>query len=1125
MNLLKVLPGANFPQIESLPTRADNEAPLQNVLSISTAGKNRYLLHFNSHHSLIQWTAGIRLAMFEHATLQEAYTGALIAGKGKTLNNIGVILERARFPTADWARVRFGAGTPWRRCWCVITPPDEKEVQKLQKQLLKKKSAYDRASPPVLKGDIKFYDTKKTKKVRPIATITDAYSAFAIYPQSKPLIDASTLVKLEGSITIHSNPPTTTEGFVFVMPEAHAAVTGFEILLRWLFPAFDTFALYGRPTRLIAETTDSRSLMFAMPKHRRYGYLEILDVSNLILEQGSSTWRESEWRKRMKEMTGKRMAAIENGSRRDSRYGSRRSARNSFGPSRSRVQFDDGASVRSSPSVTWSQPPQVDGQSSGIPRTDSAPPGSSAFAASRNQPHLMHQHHRSVSETDGLDRMNDQNPVLYDGKFEQGPPPPPHVRGISPTKDHRYHNELAYTPERVDSEDEQVARSTPVRELQELQAPSTPEPVAAPPAFLHAPGTLPISKPHGSPELRRANSRMSSATLSQLAGASGVVATYQTSEDQRHQNVGQPSEDRDQRGVMSSDAKTKELPLTTAPREGLATGSNRRFSFEKSSPSQPIDFDSHTQHSQPLPALPFNSSNLDTSQAGTPGSNSNIFYDASSHSHPQQQPFLGHSSHPSNDSTFSTSSQPPRAPNRQSILRKPLPGPDTSLERPGPVSRTSGALNQGHPVMDQEAYNMIRQSTHQRSTQHRDTERSNTGITSIYDDDNSSTVSPDYASTRRSLDTRPSVEKPRAGVMRTVGNGDNNESNQRPTSLVPNFDFGPTLNYAASPKALPTQNQGRQSPGPGLNTFPVDHSARQHSPMTQVDSRGHSRPSSRNAITPENIHIRNESGSSRTLAWQPGMGGGNISPGGQVITAEQFVQQRASVARPMYSHQRQGSSGNIMRGATPPLRNRDSDFYTNHSRNNSTDMLQRPGSRGANVALAPAGSGDIATKLSAREQEHVARVTGQPLIKMAHNRKDSQGAGLVGAIQQREVEKQQMKQGINSQAVQNAISQRQQQQQGSSYRKPSPGALPSQMQYAVNQYPPRNQPPQQTWSSPQANAYWSASPTSAVPNTRQSPSQGPPRQQYPFPPQQGQQGYYQNAQGSRSNPGFHGHGN
>jgi CCR4-NOT transcriptional complex subunit CAF120 len=103
--------------------------------------------------------------MYEHATLQEAYTGALIAGKGKALNNIASIMERARLPSADWARVRFGAGTPWRRCWCVITPPDEKEVQKLQKQLNKKRSAYDRSKPPVLKGDIRRNAVNKTQTI------------------------------------------------------------------------------------------------------------------------------------------------------------------------------------------------------------------------------------------------------------------------------------------------------------------------------------------------------------------------------------------------------------------------------------------------------------------------------------------------------------------------------------------------------------------------------------------------------------------------------------------------------------------------------------------------------------------------------------------------------------------------------------------------------------------------------------------------------------------------------------------------------------------------------------------------------------------------------------------------
>jgi CCR4-NOT transcriptional complex subunit CAF120 len=281
---------------------------LQNVLSVSTAANNRYLFHFNSLNSLTQWTAGIRLAMFENSSLLESYTGSLIAGKGKTLNSIRQILERTRWKHEDWARVRFGAGTPWRRCWCVITPPDEKEFQKLQKSA-KKNSVYER-SAPVLKGDVKFYENNKIKKkTRPMATIRDAYAAYAIFPQSKPLIDQSTLVKIEGTVTIHSSPESTTEGFVFIMPEVHPAVSGFETMLKFLFPVFDTFGLYGRPQRLVADSLDPRSLMFALPTDRRYGYLDLLDVAGLIHSDGSQSWSERQWRKQLKDLTLKRMTA------------------------------------------------------------------------------------------------------------------------------------------------------------------------------------------------------------------------------------------------------------------------------------------------------------------------------------------------------------------------------------------------------------------------------------------------------------------------------------------------------------------------------------------------------------------------------------------------------------------------------------------------------------------------------------------------------------------------------------------------------------------------------------------------------------------------------------------------
>ncbi|CZR50909.1 related to CAF120 CCR4 Associated Factor 120 kDa [Phialocephala subalpina] len=1150
------LTDASIKMITSLPTRSDSEAPLQNVLSISTAGKNRYLLHFNSHHSLIQWTAGIRLAMFEHATLQEAYTGALIAGKGKALNNINIIMDRAKMPTADWARVRFGAGTPWRRCWCVITPPDEKEVQKLQKQMNKKKSAYDRSRPPMLKGDIKFYDSKKTKKMKPIATISDAYSAFAIYPQSKPLIDASTLVKVEGSIVIHSNPPTTSEGFVFVMPEVHPAVTGFEMMLRWLFPVFDTFGLYGRPGRLVADIQDPRSLMFAMPKHRRYGYLEILDVSGLILEQGSENWKEGEWRKRMKELTGKRMTAIESGSQRNSRYSSRRSTRNSFGPSRSRVQFDDGASVRSSPSITWGN--NQDPSAAGLPRTDSAPAAAVMFTPPRGQP-MTHQ--RSVSETHGLDRYQ-QNPGGYDGAYEVAPPPPPHVIGVASSL--RYRSDMPSTPERLSSEDEQVARGTPVRELQDLQKVTSPEPVAAPPAFAHGPGSMPISKPYHSPELRRANSRMSSTTLDQLAGAGGVAGSgyhtvgddFRAGEDQGRHDRSQYSEESGQRGVLS-DANTNEYSANDRLNQGLVAESKQRFSFEQPSPISPPTTD-HTNYSQPPPQYSYDSSHNLPSRSqvdiSPPASAQGQPLNSRTYEPPQvyasqeiKSPPSRHGHQSSAGSSHSIASQPRLQTNPSVVARKPVPARHQAIETPTSAETASSTGSFRRHVMDEPAFDMIGNGDRGLTPlPDAPLHRQSSGVSSIYED-SASTTSPDYASTRRSMDTQKSVEKPRAGVMKTVGQLEKTTSNEsRGTGSSFNIDFGPTLNLASdrpirSPSPGPAQGLARgPSPGPGIPSYPADRAPRQQSPARGLDNAINS--PSRNIVTPENAHYRNNSSESRTVAWQPGMAmNQNV---GQAITPEQFVQQRATMATatPMYAHQRQ-QSGNTLRAntPTPPLpRNRSSDFVAQqgHSRNNSADLLQRPSSRGASVALGPSGSGDIASTLSAREQEHIARVTGQPLINMAQNaQRQAPGAGLVGAIEARQKEKEQMKQGINSQAVQQAITQRQQQaiaqqQQQALYQQQYADQM-TQAQYGTMGQYPQNFAAQaqrrQSWVSPAANVYaqgggFSAPSTvwTTSPDGRQSPSQFPPRQQQYFPPQQGQP---QQGQGQgRGNAGFHGHG-
>lgn len=502
---------------------------LQNVLSISTAANNRYLLHFNSLHSLTQWTAGIRLAMFEHATLQEAYTGSILAGKGKLLNGIRTIMERSRFPLEDWCRVRFGAGTPWRRCWCVISPPDEKEFAKAQKNL-KKKSAYDQ-SMPVIKGDIKFFESRKvTKKSRPIATITDAYSAYAIYPQSKPLIDQSTLVKVEGIITIHSVPETTTEGFVFVMPEVHPAITGFEMMLRWLIPTFDTFALYGRPSRLIADVLDTRSLMFAMPTAKRYGYLELIDVGSLIHTEGSERWSEREWRKQLKNLTSKRITSGDTANRSNTELGSRRhgsrsslnlpstKSRSSFNlpSSRSGIRFGDEPSGRSAPGSRNGSPGQ-NGAFQPPPRIDSAP-ATSPFASP---------HKRAASDKVQRSKLSFES----DRSVEM--PPAPHRHGVPTMTNYSDYRQPPQNAAHANPTD--YARVSPEPGSQSFQNGYTQgpriedysshtnkapvRPVQMPPTMNHRGGERPPVRPNAMPDMRRANSAIDAATLTQLAEA------------------------------------------------------------------------------------------------------------------------------------------------------------------------------------------------------------------------------------------------------------------------------------------------------------------------------------------------------------------------------------------------------------------------------------------------------------------------------------------------------------------------------------------------------------------------------------------------------------------------------
>ncbi|KAK3044136.1 hypothetical protein LTS18_002082, partial [Coniosporium uncinatum] len=204
------------------------------------------------------------------------------------------------------------------------------------------------------------------------------------------------------------------------MPEVHPAVSGFEMMLRFLFPVWDVFALYGRPNRLIADVLDSRGLMFALPKDRRYGYLEILDVAGLIHTPGSQGWSEHQWRNEMKKLTSSRMnSAPMEGRRSSSRATPRRniSSRSSLPGSRNGVQFNEVGEIRSNPG-TRDVSPTPAGTFEPPKRTDSAPPTAQA-----------HGHRRAASDATGFSRTPVQDSPLR-AEYDAPPVVPPHRHNV-----------------------------------------------------------------------------------------------------------------------------------------------------------------------------------------------------------------------------------------------------------------------------------------------------------------------------------------------------------------------------------------------------------------------------------------------------------------------------------------------------------------------------------------------------------------------------------------------------------------------------------------------------------------------------------------------------------------------
>ena len=268
----------------------------ENVLIISTTLKNRYFLKFSDRESYHEWTAAIRLSLYENVSLQEAYTGAFLSSRGSRLGDIKNIMSpENKFTYSEWVNVRFAPGMPWKRCYAVIS---QSTVKKKSKWNNKKNNKDDTNSiiNNIDSGTIKFYENdKKISKKNSMATVTEATALYTVYPSSPLLIDNSTIIKLDGTISFDSSTDSVRNGSIFIMAEKHSGVPSYDTIIRFLIPAMNAFNLYGRPKQLIANRNDPMSLMFALPTLPSIYYLEVKDIIKIINSNDTSHWNNNDW--------------------------------------------------------------------------------------------------------------------------------------------------------------------------------------------------------------------------------------------------------------------------------------------------------------------------------------------------------------------------------------------------------------------------------------------------------------------------------------------------------------------------------------------------------------------------------------------------------------------------------------------------------------------------------------------------------------------------------------------------------------------------------------------------------------------------------------------------------------
>ncbi|KAH9813558.1 hypothetical protein DFH28DRAFT_929582 [Melampsora americana] len=269
----------SLPESNSTKSAQDLKAPTPFIFFLNNAGRNKFVFSCSDPRTLLSWVTAIRLAAWERSRLSEIYTGTLLATRPEA--------SQPKEKSEGWLMVRLPGDTEWTRVWCTIIGGDSTgtassgSMSHKDGKRPKRNSIFglggfggnrlSSISPqPGLSPDndheplLIFSPKKGAKKV--LGTMSAVPFIAAMYPESKALIDSSTMFKIEGKFHAHGPDgrpidQAGVEGFVLATPGEGTVAD----MLGWLLSIMDAFALYGRPAALNYDLKEPSSFYFGYP--------------------------------------------------------------------------------------------------------------------------------------------------------------------------------------------------------------------------------------------------------------------------------------------------------------------------------------------------------------------------------------------------------------------------------------------------------------------------------------------------------------------------------------------------------------------------------------------------------------------------------------------------------------------------------------------------------------------------------------------------------------------------------------------------------------------------------------------------------------------------------------------